>query len=84
MFRNIRFSSSSDRKADKGPLRSSLIYAEPNVSTDKSHENYFKAAVATAAAEKQSESDRKMLNPETGCYSESVRAWYVTLCVTLN
>ncbi|XP_011690674.1 PREDICTED: transcription factor Sox-3 isoform X2 [Wasmannia auropunctata] len=23
-----------------------------------------------------SDSDRKMLNPETGCYSESVRAWY--------
>ncbi|XP_044578038.1 transcription factor Sox-2-like isoform X1 [Cotesia glomerata] len=23
-----------------------------------------------------SESDRKMLNPETGCYSDSVRAWY--------
>lgn len=23
----------------------------------------------------RAESERKMLNPETGCYSESVRAW---------
>ena len=26
---------------------------------------------------RRTESDRKMLNPETGCYSESVRAWWV-------
>ncbi|XP_071867501.1 SRY-box transcription factor soxNeuro isoform X1 [Bombus fervidus] len=31
---------------------------------------------AIAPLSHMAESDRKMLNPDTGCYSESVRAWY--------